>query len=809
MKIFYAFRRSVRLAALMGAVSASCAAMADAPADYYRSCENKGGATLLSSLQSVVGPHTNVGYDGLWSVYATSDVTSAGLIWDMYSTKRWSLDKERCGNYKNVGDCYNREHSMPKSWFAEAQPMKSDAFHVYPTDGRVNSQRSNYPYGECAGGTTLPSNGTVKALGRLGSCTSPGYTGTVFEPDDEYKGDFARTYFYMAAAYNDVIKGWSSAMLNGTSYPVYTGWAIDVLLKWHRQDPVSRKEIDRNEAVYAKQGNRNPFIDHPEMAEYIWGAYKDDKWTLASGGIPAIVLPADGSVINMGTAGTGVARTATVSVKGTSLTQAVTLSMSGAGFSVSPSTLSASAANSGTDVTVTFTATAAGSYSGTLKAVSGNLSSTVAVSVTAVDGLPATAPTHVSDCSFVAHWTYIGNEDSNGCYRLTVLDADGEVVDTYPRSVPARDEEALVDELESSTAYTYYLSTASGLSSNRISVSTGAPIPSVQFLYSGELHLATRPGEPSESAEVILDIDNIDTDITLDVDAPFQLSSDKDTWATSLTVSPVEDRFYIRVNSATAGVFESTIRATAGEYFTDDASVTAEVSDKPTFFEGFEAEKTGSYSIGSVQGDAATWLLSDAGVYDASNEARTGSNYLRMGNSAASAATMDTDREHGVGTVTLYAAGWSAKDGSTKFALDWSNDGGENWNSAGEVEIPAPSSSTKSYQPFTFTVNRVGKVRLRLRQTYGKRFCVDDISATDYTSDAIDGLVSDPAAWDAFSRGGDLIVTLADESPVMVVSYDGIILYNGTMSAGENALQLPAGLYIVTVADFSRRVLVR
>ena len=78
--------------------------------------------------------------------------------------------------------------------------MYSEAFHIYPTDGKVNGQRSNFPYGECAKGTTLPSNGSVKALGRLGDCTFHGYSGTVFEPDDQYKGDFARSYFYMAAA---------------------------------------------------------------------------------------------------------------------------------------------------------------------------------------------------------------------------------------------------------------------------------------------------------------------------------------------------------------------------------------------------------------------------------------------------------------------------------------------------------------------------------------------------------------------------------------------------------------------------------
>lgn len=149
--------------------------------------------------------------------------------------------------------------------------MMSDAFHIYPTDGKVNGQRSNYPYGECANGTFLPSNGSVRPLGKLGASTFPGYSGTVFEPDDQYKGDFARSYFYMAARYNSRISTWHKDMMAGNNYPCFSTWALNLLLKWHRQDPVSDKETARNDAVYGHQHNRNPFIDHPELVEFIWG----------------------------------------------------------------------------------------------------------------------------------------------------------------------------------------------------------------------------------------------------------------------------------------------------------------------------------------------------------------------------------------------------------------------------------------------------------------------------------------------------------------------------------------------------------
>lgn len=153
--------------------------------------------------------------------------------------------------------------------------MVADAFHVYPTDGKVNGQRSNYQFGECANGVSLGG----KALGKLGQSTFPGYTSLkVFEPDDQYKGDFARTYFYMATRYADICGGWGNAFNAVASNSGLSKYSIALFLKWHREDPVSQKEITRNDAVYAKQHNRNPFIDYPMLAEFIWGTQKGQAW---------------------------------------------------------------------------------------------------------------------------------------------------------------------------------------------------------------------------------------------------------------------------------------------------------------------------------------------------------------------------------------------------------------------------------------------------------------------------------------------------------------------------------------------------
>ncbi len=269
-----------RFASVVVLLLVALAAIGSEPTGYYNSAYNKGSEQLRQALYNIIKDHTVVTYGYLYTVYQTSDVLN-GQIWDIYSTCSFDPGaSQRCGDYVSVCDCYNREHTVPQSWFNEASPMKSDAFHIYPTDGKVNGQRSNYPYGECANGTNLGGH----ALGRLGSSTFPGYSGTVFEPDDEYKGDLARTYFYMATRYADQCANWGHGVFSSANSGL-SDYAVALFMKWHREDPVSQKELMRNDAIYAHQDNRNPFIDHPELAEYIWGNMTSSTWNPTQVGI--------------------------------------------------------------------------------------------------------------------------------------------------------------------------------------------------------------------------------------------------------------------------------------------------------------------------------------------------------------------------------------------------------------------------------------------------------------------------------------------------------------------------------------------
>lgn len=786
---------------LMAAVCGIGVAQAEAPAGYYTSCEGKSGQALLSALHSVVGNPKVLSYGGLWTLYKTSDTRADGTIWDMYSTSKYKYKTDQCGTYSVIGDCYNREHSFPKSWFNDASPMVSDAYHIYPTDGKVNGQRSNFPFGECANGTYVPSNGSVKPLGKLGTSTFPGYSGRVFEPDNEYKGDFARSYFYMAAAYYSRISSWSSDMLAKNSYPAFTTWALNLLLKWHRQDPVSDKEIKRNDAVAKSQSNRNPFIDHPELVEYIWGDKQGMGWTPGGVSEPTLNQPIDGSTLDLGTTVAGYSRTASLKVLGAALESDVTLSVDNAAFSVSPATITKASAHSGATATITYNPTADGNHNATLTVTSGSLTSRVSLKGSAISSLPVGPVTTYDDRSFVATWSNVGDADANGQYTLNVC-LNGESIDGYPMSVDAADEAFLVEDLEAETTYTYTIS-SQHLQSEVISVTTAEPQPRVTFLFDGELYFTAEPGEPSEAAELLVFIENIEQALKVEVTAPFELSTDKSTWSSSISLDPEEDRLYMRVNSANAGHFQTSIIATVGDYFNDDAEAEAEVSAGIAFHEDFEpVDATASnYNKHTYTGSACEWEMNDAGIWSTDN-AYMGNQAVRMGKTASSEITAIEDHNGGFGVVSLWTAVWNS-DGEVKYELEYSTDGGKTWQSAGTGTI-----NSTTYTEQKFTVNVAGNARLRVRQTSGKRFMIDEISATKY-SNLVPDAVADYHRWDAFCRDGKLVIE-ADETVVATVyNIDGSTTFAGTINAGESTLTLTPGLYIVSVDDFARRVLVK
>jgi len=254
-------------------------AFAQIPAGYYNGTTGLTGAALKSKLNQIItNGHIDHGYGGLWTGYQTTDrdyyYENDGTILDIYSENAngpdpytFTYSTNQCGSYTTEGNCYNREHVVPQSLFNSNSPMVADIHFIRPTDGKVNGMRSNYPYGKVSTASFTSLNGS-----KLGNSASPGYSGTVFEPVDAFKGDVARMILYFVTRYETQLSGFSSGnMLGNTAFPGLQTWELNQLLAWNTLDPVSPAEIGRNNASYVYQGNRNPYIDHPEYVNMIWG----------------------------------------------------------------------------------------------------------------------------------------------------------------------------------------------------------------------------------------------------------------------------------------------------------------------------------------------------------------------------------------------------------------------------------------------------------------------------------------------------------------------------------------------------------
>ena len=258
---------------------------AQIPTGYYDGTAGLSGSALKTKLSSIISSgHQTKSYDALDDEYPNSDKDSYyekdGTVLDIYSENPTETDPyvyqfgvKKCGNYKIEGDCYNKEHIFPQGYFNKASPMVSDIHHIVPTDGKVNGMRSNFPFGNVGSSVSY----TSKNGSKLGTSNSVNYSGKVFEPINEFKGDVARMIFYFATRYEAKLKDFdANDILTNTSFPGIQSWELEVLKQWHTQDPVSQREIDRNNAAYTYQGNRNPFIDHQEYVAQIWGTTTPD-----------------------------------------------------------------------------------------------------------------------------------------------------------------------------------------------------------------------------------------------------------------------------------------------------------------------------------------------------------------------------------------------------------------------------------------------------------------------------------------------------------------------------------------------------
>ncbi len=398
---------------------------ATVPAGYYYFAQNKKKAELKTALHTYCAPMKELYYGSgpgfTWEGFYYTDRNTDNTVMDMYSnTVRtfsgfWSIEGMHI------------EHSFPKSWWgAYDNNAYKDLFHLYPADATTNITKSNLPLGEVTGTPTLY-NGVTK-IGTNGFGTV--YTDKCFEPADEYKGDFARSYFYISTIYENFSQLWQSPMLNNNTYPVWKPWALDLLLKWHRQDPVSAKELKRIETIYNIQGNRNPFIDYPDLAEYIWGADSTKVYPFPVEINPFLVAPRRGITMDFGVILQNDKRSQVLHIQGVNINSNVQLSFikNNAALSLSTSTVPVATALNGIDLTITFTPNTSGLVRDTLLIQGGGLSESLRIPIKALASADfiTLEPDQISPIGGTLQWI---SDPLATDYRLKVYQGDKQAGD--------------------------------------------------------------------------------------------------------------------------------------------------------------------------------------------------------------------------------------------------------------------------------------------------------------------------------------------------------------------------------------------
>lgn len=399
------------------------------PAGYYYLAEGTQQAELKTALNNIVS-------DGHFLSYGAGE----GFTWEgFYHTDRNSLDSTVMDRYSNIvrkqGD-YNGvsgmhiEHSFPKSWWGGyVNNAYKDLNHLYPSDGLTNSTKNDLPLGEVELPASLLDNDVSKIGKNVFETT---YTGNCFEPADEYKGDFARSYFYIATVYEEFSTLWQSPMMDNNTYPVWKPWALDLLLKWHREDPVSDLERARVEEVYNIQGNRNPFIDYPDLVEYIWGNKTNETYAFPAETEPFLVTPNRWTNINFGVVMQYNIQRKTIDLKGINLTSSLnyTLTNNQPGLSLSFGEITANGNSYERAIFIDYDANIVGQIEDTLQITGGGLAATIAIPIKAIvtaDFMTLDA-TNITATSATLNWMNLPNTNK---YTLDVYQGAAQAGDLF------------------------------------------------------------------------------------------------------------------------------------------------------------------------------------------------------------------------------------------------------------------------------------------------------------------------------------------------------------------------------------------
>ena len=707
---------------------------------YYRKAEGLRGIELKAALHDIIQPNQVLGYGGgygkTWSGFWQTDQMENMQVRDRYSNIVRYLNPDMSA-VSNM----NIEHIWANSWWGHLKNNAyCDLFNLYPADATANGRKSNNPIG-VVDGTVAYTNGVTK-VGKSSSYRADSLI-TAWEPADEWKGDFARTYFYMATCYSHMTSLWTTTegllTVDPNSPLLMRPWVYNLMLEWAEADPLDEIEQQRCDAIYEIQGNRNPFVDYPELCQYIWGDKTDEQFYCTEEQGAEIFVPAASEEIDFGLQPLSRPFCAKVQVRGRGLDEGATLAVVGEAFSLTKTVLSSEEIKQGTEITISVTPTEASIYTATLSLEGRGYVQQTPLRVAFVDGIPAYAATDivcaVSSRRFNANWM---NYEPGATYTLSVYTKDAEGQPILFGTYTTTDTTYQVKNVLASTTYYYRVSIIKDgeevVGSNEVVVVMPdvAPVFSVS---TEDIALTATPGKPSAQAQVTVTAMAVPKYVTeVSTSAPFELSADGEVWSQQLTLTGQSPTFYVRFGGASEeGDYESEIIVSTEGLDDRVISVSCSVDASKSFFEDFETGSKSSYAAAEVTCTAATWEMSNALIAGDDNaldkKCVRMKGYVKSGTTITTPAhiMMTTDKVNGCDSLWFYAGSYGSDTG-VKMTVSYSIDGGQTWTKV------VSSLSVGAMKRYGYKINKDGNIRLKFESenTGNKRVNLDNVQMSDW-----------------------------------------------------------------------------
>lgn len=707
---------------------------------YYRKAEGLRGTQLKEALHDLIQPSYVLAYGGgvgkTWTGFWYTDQMENMQVRDRYSNVVRYLNPDMSA-VSNM----NIEHIWANSWWGHIKNNAyCDLFNLYPADATANGRKSNNPIG-IVDGTVSYTNGVTK-VGKSSSYRADSLI-TAWEPADQWKGDFARTYFYMATCYSHMTSLWTTTegllTVDPNSPLLMRPWVYNLMLEWAEADPLDEIEQQRCDAIYEIQGNRNPFVDYPELCYYIWGNKSDEQFYCSEEHGAEIFVPAASEEIDFGLHPLSRPFSAKVQVRGRGLNEGASLAVTDEYFALDKASLSANEIHEGTDVSISVTPTEEGTYTTMLSLEGSGYVLQTPLTVSFVDGIPAYPATDivcaVSSRRFNANWM---NYQPDATYTLDVYtkDANGQpkAFGTYTTT----DTTYQVKNVLASTTYYYKVSIIKDgqptINSNEVKVEMPevAPVFSVS---TEDIAFTATPGKPSAPAQVSVTAMAVPKYVMeVSTSAPFEISSDGETWSQELTLKGQNVSFFVRFGGGIEeGDYEGEVIVSTEGMDDKVISVSCNVDATKSFFEDFETGTKGGYAAAEVTCNAATWEMSNALLAGDDNaldkKCVRMKGYVKTGSTITTPAhiMMTTDKVNGCDSLWFYAGSYG-NDTGVKMTVSYSVDAGKTWTN---VVTSLPVGEMKRYG---YKINMDGNIRLKFESenTGNKRVNIDNVQMSDW-----------------------------------------------------------------------------